>query len=134
MVTAPSELRALIARGHLTQVEAARIVGASPRTMRRWLAGGCAIPLEAYMRLQTKVGQEELMAEAFAEELAWKAEDDAAPPPDSEEARAARLSLLRDVAREQYARVCRLEDELMEAQVEHRATQKRLNRMLAGRQ
>lgn len=129
--TAPAELRALIARGRLTQAEAARIVGSSPRTMRRWLAGDCSIPLEAYMRLQTKVEQEELIAEALAEGLAWEASADDAPPPDSEEARAARLSLLRDVAREQYARVCRIEDELMEAQAEHRATQRRLNRMLA---
>ena len=35
----PDELRALLARLHLSQVAGARFVGVEPRTMRRWCAG-----------------------------------------------------------------------------------------------
>lgn len=112
ITTAPEELRALLARAGLSLDAAAALCGVTGRTMRNWRDGKSRVSADAMRTLEAAAA-------------------DAAPPPDSEEARAARLSLLRDVAREQYARVCRIEDELMEAQAEHRATQRRLNRMLA---
>lgn len=39
-----TDLRASLARLGLTQTGAARLVGVSPREMRRWIAGDRAIP------------------------------------------------------------------------------------------
>lgn len=125
------EFRALLKRGKLSGSAAARIAGANPRTIRRWIGGDSEIPYSAWSLIQAHVEQEEMVAEATAEHIAWQRAMDAEPLPDSAEATETSLVLLQNVAREQYSRVCRLEDELQEARSEHRATQRRLNRMLA---
>ena len=127
--TAPEELRALLRRGRLTGSAAAAIAGVNPRTIRRWIGGESEIPYSAWARIHAHVEQEEMIAEAEAAGAAWEAAVDAASPPDVE----ASLKLLRGVETQQYTRVCALEDELMEAQAEHRATTRKINKLLAER-
>jgi plasmid maintenance system antidote protein VapI len=40
----PIQYRAVLARLDLTQVDAAKLVGAHPRTVRHWITGDRAIP------------------------------------------------------------------------------------------
>lgn len=131
---APSELRDLLKRGHLTGSAAAKIACVNPRTLRRWIGGDSAIPYSAFRLIEAHVDQEAMIAEARADHVAWVSVMDAdtaakAPIFSLEE----RILTLKTIQRMQHNRCCQLEDELGMALAELADTSRKLNAICAER-
>ena len=124
-----ADLRALLARGGLTQAAAAEIAGVNARTMRRWVAGESPIPHAAWAALTAHADQQTVIAEAMTAAEAFETEAQSAAPPTLADT----IATLKSIADQQCHAICVAEDALTAARREHEQTLRRLNALYAER-